>query len=516
MLDFTRLKTPPEHGDVLVAPDPRRLAADVVANASQLRESNATVLGEPLAEWRRQTRSRMAKNADDPVVVIGHQPELMHAGVWAKHIVAHRLARSLGGLAINLVVDNDSPRRADLRIPCVNQSGTALRTVRFPTPRSGQAHEQVQTLSREDIERLRAEVKHAMEERFERSQMPAFFDGLRSPHQPADWVDQYVAGRQDIERHFGIELNDLRVSHVWWSPLLAEMLLNAERFAEVYNRALAWYRHEFRVRGSNRPMPDLARHGDAIELPVWVYRRNESRRRLFVARRGDVREILAESETITTCTAIDTGICDHWIAPLAGDTDWRMRPRALTLTIWARLFLADLFIHGIGGAKYDRISDRIIADYFGIMPPELACVSATMHLFPAHRPADEETPADCRNMIRDMTWNPQRHPLKNPTNAGLVEQRAALVLRSRELRERDPRNQSARRDVFMEIRDINRKLLTERSALLAELNDRMHRTSRRTDDDRIAREREYFFALFDRPTLEQLLSALPPLNKFRV
>ena len=49
----------------------------------------------------------------------------------------------------------------------------------------------------------------------------------------------------------------------------------------------------------------------------------------------------------------------------------RIRPRALTLTLWARLCLSDLFIHGIGGAKYDRITDQLIRCYFGIEPPEL-------------------------------------------------------------------------------------------------------------------------------------------------
>ena len=516
MLDFTRLKTPPEHGAVLMVPDPSRLAASVAANASYLRESNAVVLGEALAEWRRQTRRRVVEDADGPIIVIGHQPELIHSGVWSKHVVAHRVARSLGGVAINLVVDNDSPRSADLRIPLVDQSGASLRTVRLPTPRSGQAHEQVQALSPAQIAHLRVEVRNAMEGRFEHSRMPAFFDGLQSSNDPADWVDQFVAGRRSVERLFDVELNDLRVSHTWWSPLLAEMLLNADKFAEVYNRALAWYRHEFRVRGSNRPMPDLARRGDAIELPVWVYRRNEPRRRLFVARRGDVRLILAESEPIATCTTIDTGICDPWVAPLADETEWRLRPRALTLTIWARLFLADLFIHGIGGAKYDRISDRIIADYFGISPPEMACVSATMHMMPADRPADGEAPADCRDLIRDSTWNPQRHLENDPTMAGLIEQRAAAVQRSRELREREPRNRSARRLTFQGIRDINQKLVAGQSGLMGKLNERMRRALHRAADRRIARDREYFFALFDRPALEQLLSALPAPNQFRV
>jgi len=55
-------------------------------------------------------------------------------------------------------------------------------------------------------------------------------------------------------------------------------------------------------------------------------------------------------------------------------------PRALTLTLFARLILGDFFIHGIGGGKYDEVTDQIIRDYFGIDPPAFQVVSGTLHL----------------------------------------------------------------------------------------------------------------------------------------
>ena len=35
----------------------------------------------------------------------------------------------------------------------------------------------------------------------------------------------------------------------------------------------------------------------------------------------------------------------------------RLRTRALTTTLFARYVLGDLFVHGIGGAKYDELGD---------------------------------------------------------------------------------------------------------------------------------------------------------------
>ena len=48
--------------------------------------------------------------------------------------------------------------------------------------------------------------------------------------------------------------------------------------------------------------------------------------------------------------------------------------------MFARLFLCDLFIHGIGGAKYDQMTDAIIERFFGFAPPDYLTVTATAKL----------------------------------------------------------------------------------------------------------------------------------------
>ena len=53
----------------------------------------------------------------------------------------------------------------------------------------------------------------------------------------------------------------------------------------------------------------------------------------------------------------------------------RLRPRALVTTMYARLMLADLFLHGIGGAKYDQLTDLIIRQFFDVQPPRGAAVT---------------------------------------------------------------------------------------------------------------------------------------------
>ena len=58
----------------------------------------------------------------------------------------------------------------------------------------------------------------------------------------------------------------------------------------------------------------------------------------------------------------------------------KIRSRALVTTLWARMVLGDLFIHGIGGGNYDLVTDRIIERFFGRQPPGFMILSATLHL----------------------------------------------------------------------------------------------------------------------------------------
>ena len=51
----------------------------------------------------------------------------------------------------------------------------------------------------------------------------------------------------------------------------------------------------------------------------------------------------------------------------------KVRSRALTTTLFARLLLADLFLHGIGGGKYDELTDELMRRFFGCRAAGFPC-----------------------------------------------------------------------------------------------------------------------------------------------
>jgi len=346
--------------------------------------------------------------------------------------------------------------------------------------------------------------------------MPTFFEGAIGVDDPADWVDQMCAGRRAVEQRLGVVVCDHRVSAAWCSPMLIDILIHAERFAESYNRALATYRVRHGVRGVQRPIPDLHHDGRAVEVPLWIQRSNESRRRLFVVREGRDLILFADQTKVGRLPGTHLQSCDQLKAVLGDLAGWRIRPRALTLTIWARLLLADLFIHGIGGAKYDRISDIIIADYYGLTPPRMACVSATLHLGLAHDPDAARNVRALRHALRDLSYNPDRHIRAEGVVADLLDQRANAVRHAEDLRRNRPKDRAARRAAFDRIRNLNAAILSAVPDAEASLQAKHAQAKEARRQASVARGRDYFFGLYDAARLEALLATIPQQSAFEV
>jgi len=514
MLDHDALKTPPGDGDVLVLPAPRECSRLLRENQAALRSAETIVAGRPLREWRREARARLVGDSDRPTIVLGHQPEFIHPGVWAKHVIARRLAQAVDGVALNLIVDNDAPRSTTLAVPCVQDGRVILKQVPVLSGSGRRIYEELAPLPPEHCTAISENVREAMGDRFDASLMPIFLDKLSKAPSERSVVPQLVTARQAVEQELGIRPNERRVSEIDWSPLLLEMVRDAARFADCYNEALAAYRVQRRIRGTERPMPDLRTGAAGIELPIWAVRRGEARRRVFAvcdARRATLR---ADDETIG---GFDLDDLDGWIAlttPLDESGGWRLRPRALTLTLWARLFLADIFVHGIGGAKYDGICDELIQRYFHRTPPAYMCVSATLRLdLPGYVPPPQSLAA-ATHQLRDWRWNPQRHVVASHL-ASLIQGRHTAVAAAETLRmRRAPRTE--RRRAFEAIRRASDALLDQSRDEFRSVGSAVESAHRHALEARIAAGREYFFALYSRPALRRLMDALPDIAAFRL
>lgn len=528
MLDISRLAAPEQHGQILFDPGPRESRIALERNRNLLNRNTVRIFGRTLAEWRQRTRAVLSLAPEAPTVVLGHQPEFIHAGVWAKFVVARRLAAACKGQAVNLVVDSDIPRHASIRCPKLR--GNELSIVDVPLIRQARSstYEDIPCWTEAELRTFEETLRAALDDRYQSSRLPSFLAGMRNPLEPDkfahrcptgsefDGVAQLVTGRRSIDACFDVNLEDRRVSRAWWFPILAEIAGNAERFAAVYNAALERYRRRFRVRSPGRPVPPLDITPERIELPVWASRRGEARRRVFVLTSPGGAFVDSKGHRIGKFSA---SLVAAWVEEGKYESEmdgWRLRPRALLMTLWARLFLADLFLHGIGGAKYDLITDEIIREFLNIEAPAFTCVTATMHLtFPVAFDSSGKA-HELRRRLRDLFWNPQRYAHADSRATEWISLRDDAVRRSNRLRDTCRDDRLARKAAFQDIRKASERLREVCQAIIDATRRNLESATALDQARRIAQDREFFIGLLDAPRIQELLDALPAEADFRV
>lgn len=510
-LCFENIRTPPNHLDTLIEPARDRLIGVVEANRRLLGGYDFLLMDVPVGEARAMARQAIAGAADAVVVSAGHQPEFIHPGVWAKHVVVRRLADATGAVALNLVVDQDAPKTTTVDVAA--RYGERVAVVAVPC---GNLHlrlpfENQPPAGADDCQAFAQRVREALGDQFGGSLMPRFLDAYCGGSSAVDWVEQSVGARKFAEAALGITVEDRRVSRFWGGPLMGQVLLDAPRFAGAYNEALATYRARHRVRAPNRPVPALSCRDDLCEVPLWAYESGGPRRRLFVRSGADRIALEVDGDAIIELDRSATCSWQRLERALDG-LQWRVRPRALMLTLWARLLVSDLFVHGIGGAQYDRITDLIIETYFGVRPPAMACVSATLHPPIADRAIAPDTLPDARRQYRDIHYNPQRYVESG--YGRLIAERAAAIARADRLRREQPRDRVARRQAFLRIRDANARLAAAVAPRIADSEARIAELERRLRDHQVATRRDYFFALYPETMLHALVDRIGDVHDF--
>ncbi len=500
MLDFARLHTPEADGQTLIAPSADRWAALVEASLERRGQQAITLAGQPLKTVRDATCRRVWGHAEAPLIVGGHQPALIHAGVWAKYVAMRAVMDHHGWAGGELIVDNDAPDGMALKVPCIDgRNHVHLCQISMAPALPHAAYEGQPPLAPEAIRTIRTETASCLGTGSRPSDIETYLAGMADVSGPTDWVDQHLAGRRAIDRSLRVDVPQTRISTAFGGPFLADLLIDAERFAHTYNDALAVYRRDHRVRGAHRPLPDLARGGERIETALWIYQPCNPRRRLWIAGRGDRIDLFADAHQVGTL-GVDALKADA-DAALAELTPWVIRPRALTLTLWARLLTCELFVHGIGGAKYDRITDRIFTTYYGCDPPPYACVTATLRLPLPYHPECEGQLKKVEYQLRDLNFNPQRYLLDPPE--ALLAERSRLIEESARLRDQGG-SRVERRRVFLALREINEQLARTDSRLEAKIRRGYEQLRACGQSNRVARDREFFYALHPRDRLEKL------------
>ncbi len=505
-----RREVPLGHGEVHVEPRVEEWPAVMDENAQALGRSEVLVGGVALAALRRSARREAValalqytselgiEHAEAPLdarrlVVTGHQPELYHPGVWAKAFLAERMRREADAVALDLVVDTDVFDTVALRAPCLRPH---VRVCDIPLARgdgrtsyAGAPAPDARTVA-EFSEQCGAVLGNLPAPSIARH-FGAFAAALaESAPRAGDLARALTAARRRYEepaRTRYLELGVARLAQgTAFRTFAAHITLDATRFRRVFNDALSGYRTRTGTRSLVQPFPNLDAGPGRVELPFWVLR---SGVREAAYMQGST--LLAGGEAVVELP----GTVEAAAAALDGVG---LVPRAATLTMFARLCLADLFIHGIGGGRYDRVTDDVITTYFGVEPPSYAVASMTLYLpLGAHVVSDAEI-AEVEQRLHRLEHNPDQ--LLEHTefdDAAEASESRRLAARKAGLVDAISRAGADKKQLGSDIREVNARLAELLAPLVRQTRDELDALREQREATDVLTDRTYPYCLWD-------------------
>lgn len=310
------------------------------------------------------------------IVMSGHQPVIYHSGISFKVQLLSKFSAACEALAVNISIDSDiGSDGGELRWPAPNKvTRDLLLKCRSIAQNSGALYlkqriseaDCVDDVFLEAVSDLRAcgFVKEA--ERVK---------GVGEIYRRLSGVN-LVAAHAVVRWIVNPELRvlELPISSLFmgdngdsgdngcgeFSSLVRDLASDHLRLVNIYNRTLDGYRADHGIENLANPFPNM-RYGVGndgslgSELPLWRIRGGShagERKALFSA-------------------AVESGELNS-LPP--GEY---LATRGSITTLLLRGFCSDLFVHGLGGAKYDRFVDRFAEAYLGVKLPAYVVASRT-------------------------------------------------------------------------------------------------------------------------------------------
>jgi hypothetical protein len=548
----------PAGDESVVAVPPLAEAIELAhGNHERLATAGADIQGRDLAMIRRWARSEVYRAAREYTVgltaarvtdgqdgsvdrsaeeldattffVSGHQPTLFHPGVWVKNFAVARLANIDRAVGLNLVVDTDTFSGTSIRIPTGPFDKPRVTAIAFDEPRPRQPWEEARIINHEMFATFAQRALAAMGNPGFTPLLPDFWPAAVAHSRISESLAECLtAARSHWERSSGAGNLELPISRLCTlEPFLwfaSHILAHLPRFQGVYNEVLHEYRLTNRVRSRTHPVPDLREIDGWLEAPFRVWRAGEEvRKRVFAQQSGgEVR--LSDGEqvfaTLPLAPGKDACCAVRELQKLEG-RGIRLRTRALTTTLFTRLCFADLFVHGIGGAKYDQMTDRIVARFFGLVAPEFLTMSATLQLpvpqglgpgLPVH-PDDE---ARLLRQLRELDYNSDRHLQTDlsPEQAALVEEKRRLIAEQQAAHQNrhgaaasglSARGSGAGYVRFRRLKEINRLLANFTQDERQRIEEELLRTRQYLAANAVWHDREYASCLYPAEKLQRFM-----------
>jgi hypothetical protein len=429
------------------------------------RRDTGELFGHLRREWREETRRELGLATDRPVIATGHQTLLWHPGILVKYLLTDAIARAHSLSTANLVVDQHAGGYGEYDVPVRRTDGSlAVRRIELtPAPA-------------DEPMALHPPFTPPKPPRHIHAALPSVGQGIERIHEAAyAHRDAATAAMQmaqalaDLMRPWVAAMPNVTATDLVETSLsraiAAEMVRDPRRCAEAYNEAVT----AFPEAGIGK----LLIRDDYVELPLWRIR--DDRRRMH---------------------AYDNDVADWLDRSIDGP---RLMPRALFMTALVRLGMCDLFVHGTGGANYDRAMERWIGNWLGVQPSAIAIASADVFL-PLRDPGEPAIDSVEATLEARRVWHDPE-----PTNG---EAPGPVKRELLEAIEQAPSGSLRRRKAFFSMHKQLDQLRGVHGGVVEQAQRRAERAHRQQKDASIAQRRDWAFPLYTDEQISELAAAV--------
>ena len=502
---YRRLRAPARHGTVLQDP-PLDSSAQLIANNkavelsaqwNAIRKHARAEIIERAAAYTSQYRDVDLSGRDQSTVIMsGHQPSLFHPGVWYKNFALSALGQKHNAVAINLVVDNDICGVGGVRVPLVEDGGARFKILPTDQPGDNLPFEERQiedlTYFKDFPSRATDAIKPFVSQPIVNELWPLVMQHAKSESSESMGA-AFSKGRHQLEGQHGLTTFEIPISKIAklhaFASFVKLIACDIQAFAQTYNKSLSDYRTVHKIRSRSHPVPELRTIEDWHETPFWIWDSKPIRRSLYIKQVGNNIQCSDRQEIEFT---IPINSFEDAFRELP-NRNIAVRPKALATTMFARLALSDLFIHGIGGSKYDQLTDAIIRRHFDIEPPAFITVTATMKLTDQFDSVNKQAVTKKRHLLRDYDFHPEQFVEADEIARPLIANKRMWI-------ETEGRSRERHQGIAAANAQLRTLVQTEKLQLESEIAEL--KTQLRTSE--ILGSREFSFCLHSKELVESL------------
>ena len=338
--------------NALSSPELRR---KLIKSALEFTEELNTLSAERL---KRDIFIKDGSYSEDEIILSGHQPEIYHHGILFKNFLLNQYSKEKKVTGINLIIDTDEGLAGTVVYPVVTDGIPGKKKAAFNTELRPYIFQNIP--AKEKVRGLFDEIQSAVDV----SEYRQYYEAMEG--RPV--VEAHTIIRRIFEKspsYLEVPLSAI-LSFSEVKDFFLRIIKDAQNFAASYNSTLQQFRTDEKIKNKANPFPDLEVSAGSIELPFWILDKSLQTRAPLIVRDSSAAIVNYNNISI----------------PLAEIAEnFMIVPKAALITLFSRLLLGDAFIHGLGGAKYDRFTDRLIKNYFKLPAPQFFVASADVYYY---------------------------------------------------------------------------------------------------------------------------------------